>query len=144
MINVRGYSDDYEFEEDRVALEQQGRGGEALCQTVGVLASVLGADVLLNGNCVQGLLAFSALAYDDNTHRTTIHPLRDRNLAVYQRGFFNVFPSRQEMLTFSQIDAVAQTIKKIRSQRSVRILSKVINIKFVRLWINTYRYLKSN
>ncbi|EFA5294746.1 hypothetical protein [Escherichia coli] len=111
LINVRGYSDDYEFEEDRVALEQQGRGGEALCQTVGVLASVLGADVLLNGNCVQGLLAFSALAYDDNTHRTTIHPLRDRNLAVYQRGFFNVFPSRQEMLTFSQIDAVAQTIK---------------------------------
>ncbi|HAX7306317.1 TPA: DUF1269 domain-containing protein, partial [Escherichia coli] len=61
LINVRGYSDDYEFEEDRVALEQQGRGGEALCQTVGVLASVLGADVLLNGNCVQGLLAFSAL-----------------------------------------------------------------------------------
>ncbi|EKY5038817.1 DUF1269 domain-containing protein [Escherichia coli] len=111
LINVRGYSEAYEFDEDRIDLEQQGRAGDALCQTVGVLASVLGPDVLLNGNCVQGLLAFSALAYDDNTQSTTIHPSRDLNLAVYQRGFFDVFPSRQEMLTFSQIDAVAQTIK---------------------------------
>lgn len=29
----------------------------------------------------------------------------------YINAVFDVFPSRQEMLTFSQIDAVAQTIK---------------------------------
>ncbi|HBP8896931.1 TPA: DUF1269 domain-containing protein, partial [Escherichia coli] len=42
LINVRGYSEAYEFDEDRIDLEQQGRAGDALCQTVGVLASVLG------------------------------------------------------------------------------------------------------
>ncbi len=75
LINVRGYSEAYQFDEDRILnLKQQGRTIIFLCQTVGVLASVLGPDVLLNGNCVQGLLAFSALAYDDNTQSTTIHP----------------------------------------------------------------------
>ncbi|MEI7354199.1 YtxH domain-containing protein [Pectobacterium versatile] len=114
LVNVRGFSEAYEFEEDRLELVQQGGAGDALRQTVEVLAPILGAEVLQKGHCVQGLLAFSALAYDDSTQSTqstSIHPSRDHNLVVFQQEFFDVFPNRQEMRTFSQIDAVAQTIR---------------------------------
>ncbi|MGL5600291.1 MAG: DUF1269 domain-containing protein [Silvania sp.] len=111
LVNVRGFADAYEFEEDRRDLVQQGAAGEALKQTVGVLEPVLGTDVLLPGNCVQGLLAFSALAYDDATQSTTIHPSRDRNLGAQQKSYFRHFSTRQEMLEFSQIKAVARVIR---------------------------------
>ncbi|WP_447887533.1 DUF1269 domain-containing protein [Serratia fonticola] len=111
LINVRGFSDNYEFEEDRLDLVQLGGASDALRQTVEVLAPVLGPDVLMNGHCVQGLLAFSALAYDDSTHSTTIHSFRDHNLAISQQEFCDVFPTREEMRAFSQIDAVARTIR---------------------------------
>lgn len=111
LVNVRGFADAYEFEEDRQDLTQQGGAGEALQQTLGVLAPVLGPDVLLPGNCVQGLMAFSALAYDDVTLSTTIHPSRDHNLAAQQKRYFKHFPSRQEMLDFSQVNAVAHVIR---------------------------------
>lgn len=111
LVNVRGFSEAYEFEEDRLELTQQGAAGKALRQTVEVLTEVLGGAVLQKGHCVQGLLAFSALAYDDSIQSTTIHTSRDHNLAVSQQEFFDVFYDRQEMHKFSQIDAVAQTIR---------------------------------
>ncbi|HGL4053410.1 TPA: DUF1269 domain-containing protein [Citrobacter koseri] len=111
LVNVRGYADAYEFEEDRHDLMQQGGAGEALKQTVGVLQPVLGSDVLLPGNCVQGLLAFCGLAYDDATQSTTIHPSRARNLATQQKRYFQHFSSRREMQEFSQIDAIARVIR---------------------------------
>ncbi|ELI7920804.1 DUF1269 domain-containing protein [Yersinia enterocolitica] len=111
LVNVRGFSEAYEFEEDRLELAQQGGAGDALRQTVEVLAPVLGAEVLQKGHCVQGLLAFSALAYDDSTQSTSIHLSRNHNLVVSQQEFLDVFPNRQEMRAFSQIDAVAQTIR---------------------------------
>ncbi|MBN3231239.1 DUF1269 domain-containing protein [Pectobacterium brasiliense] len=111
LINARGYADDYEFEEDREDLCRQSGADNTLRQTAEVLAPVLGPEVLLEGHCVQGMLAFSALANDDSAQSTTIHPSRDHNLAVFQQEFFDVFPNRQEMRTFSQIDAVAQTIR---------------------------------
>lgn len=111
LVNVRGFSEAYEFEEDRTDLTQQGGAADALRQTVEVLAPVLGAEVLQKGHCIQGLLAFSALAHDDNTQNTTIHPSRDHNLVVSQQEYFDVFLDRQEMRRFSQIDAVAQTIR---------------------------------
>ncbi|EOC0697957.1 DUF1269 domain-containing protein [Salmonella enterica] len=111
LVNVRGYADAYEFEEDRHDLTQQGGAGEALKQTVGVLQPVLGSDVLLPGNCVQGLLAFCGLAYDDATQSTTIHPSRAHNLAAQQKRYFQHFSSRREMQEFSQIDAIARVIR---------------------------------
>lgn len=111
LVNVRGYADAYEFEEDRHDLTQQGGAGEALKQTVGVLQPVLGSDVLLPGNCVQGLLAFCGLAYDDATQSTTIHPSRAHNLATQQKRYFQHFSSRREMQEFSQIDAIARVIR---------------------------------
>ncbi|MEF4961792.1 DUF1269 domain-containing protein [Escherichia coli] len=111
LVNVRGYADAYEFEEDRHDLMQQGGAGEALKQTVGVLQPVLGSDVLLPGNCVQGLLAFCGLAYDDATQSTTIHPSRAHNLATQQKRYLQHFSSRREMQEFSQIDAIARVIR---------------------------------
>ncbi len=111
LVNVRGYADAYEFEEDRHDLTQQGGAGEALKQTVGVLQPVLGSDVLLPGNCVQGLLAFCGLAYDDATQSTTIHPSRAYNLAAQQKRYFQHFSSRRDMQEFSQIDAIARVIR---------------------------------
>lgn len=111
LVNVRGYADAYEFEEDRHDLTQQGGAGEALKQTVGVLQPVLGSDVLLPGNCVQGLLAFCGLAYDDATQSTTIHPSRAHNLVAHQKRYFQHFFSRREMQEFSQIYAIARVIR---------------------------------
>lgn len=111
LVNVRGYADAYEFEEDRHDLTQQGGAGEALKQTVGVLQPVLGSDVLLPGNCVQGLLAFCGLAYDDATQSTTIHPSRAHNLAAQQKRYFQHFFTRREMQKFSQIYAIARVIR---------------------------------
>lgn len=111
LINARGYADDYEFEEDREDLCRQSGADNTLRQTVDVLAPVLGAEVLLEGHCVQGMLAFSALAYDDSTQSTTIHPSREHNLAVSQQEYFSVFPDPLKMRAFSQIDAVVWTIR---------------------------------
>lgn len=111
LINARGYADDYEFEEDREDLCRQSGADNTLRQTVDVLAPVLGAEVLLEGHCVQGMLAFSALAYDNSTQSTTIHPSREHNLAVSQQEYFSVFPDPLKMRAFSQIDAVVWTIR---------------------------------
>lgn len=111
LINVRGFSDHYEFEEDRQSLDQHGGASGALSQTIDVLSAVLGKDVLIKGHCVQGLLAFSALAYDDGSKCSTIVPARNLDLGVAQQEFFDAFPTRQDMRTFSQIDAVARTIR---------------------------------
>ncbi|EFD4922266.1 DUF1269 domain-containing protein [Escherichia coli] len=110
LINVRGYSDDYEFEEDREDLCHQSGADNTLCQSTEVLAPILGNEVLLEGGCVQGMLAFSALAYDENTQSTTIHPSRNNDLVISQQEYFSVFPDSNQMRTFSQIDIVARML----------------------------------
>jgi gas vesicle protein len=110
LFNVRGSADAYEFEEDRLSLAQQGGAGAALEQTVEVLESVLGTDVLLSGHCVQGLLAFSSLAYDAKTASTTIDLSRNRDLVIQQRNYLKYFDSTRQMYEFSQIKAVAQVL----------------------------------
>ncbi len=107
---MRGSADAYEFEEDRLSLAQQGGAGAALEQTVEVLESVLGTEVLLSGHCVQGLLAFSSLAYDAKTASTTIDPTRNRDLVIQQRNYLKYFGSTRQMYEFSQIKAVAQVL----------------------------------
>lgn len=111
LVNVRGSADAYEFEEDRVSLERQGGADQALLQTEKVLASALGQGVLLHGQCVQGLLAFSALAIDSSGRNTTIHPSRDRDLAVQQRNYLKHFGSPKAMYEYSQIRQVAAVLQ---------------------------------
>lgn len=110
IINVRGNADAYEFEEDRESLESHGGAGAALKQTVGVLESVLNKDVLLSGHCVQGLLAFTSLAMDSESGKTSIHPSRSRDLVVQQRNYLKPFASTKAMFGFSQMQTVAAVL----------------------------------
>ncbi|MFQ2110591.1 hypothetical protein [Aeromonas sp. Marseille-Q5825] len=110
LINVRGSADSYEFEEDREALERHSGAGSALQQTVKVLEPVLGREVLLPGQCVQGLLAFSSLSFHSASGKTSIHPKRDRDLVIQQRNYLKHFESAKEMYEFSRIKAVAQVL----------------------------------
>lgn len=110
VVNVRGNADAYEFDEDRVSLEEHGGAGAALKQTMGVLETVLGKEVLLPGHCVQGLLGFSSLAIDSRNTRTTIHPSRDRDLVIQQRNYLKHFGSTKAMFDFSQLKRIAKVL----------------------------------
>jgi gas vesicle protein len=103
IVNMRGSADAYEFEEDRQSLENNGEALKALEQTVGVLRTELGSNVLLPAHCVQGLLAFSALAIDRESRKTTIHPSRENDLVVQQRNYHKCFASAKLMFEFSQM-----------------------------------------
>ncbi|NWC75307.1 hypothetical protein HX823_14555 [Pseudomonas sp. P7759] len=110
LVNVRGNADAYEFEEDRESLTAHGGATVALQQTEEVLRSVLGSKVLQPGHCVQGLLAFSSLASDAQTGRTTIDPARGRDLVIQQRNYQKHFASSKAMYEFSQIKSVAKVL----------------------------------
>lgn len=110
LVNVRGNADAYEFEEDRESLTAHGGATAALQQTEDVLRSVLGSKVLQPGYCVQGLLAFSSLASDAQTGRTTIAPARGRDLVIQQRNYQKHFASSKAMYEFSQIKSVAKVL----------------------------------
>ena len=110
LVNVRGNADAYEFEEDRESLKNHGDSTTALQQTEEVLRSVLGSKVMQTGHCVQGLLAFSALAIDAQTGRTTIHSSRSRDLVIQQRNYQKHFTSRKSMYEFSQIQSIAKVL----------------------------------
>lgn len=110
LINVRGNADAYEFEEDRESLTDQGGCASALQQTEEVLRAVLGGKAMQAGHCVQGLLAFSALAIEAQTGRTTIDPSRSRDLVIQQRNYQKHFASPKAMYEFSQIRSVAKVL----------------------------------
>ena len=110
IVNVRGNADAYEFEEDRKSLECSGGASVALKQTMVVLESVLKSDVLLPGYCVQGLLAFSSMALNSETGKTTIHPSREPDLLIHQRNYLKHFASAKAMFEFSQMHTVAQVL----------------------------------
>jgi len=110
LINVRGNADSYEFEEDRKSLADHGSSSTALLQTEEVLRTVLGSKVLQPGHCVQGLLAFSALAMDGHTGRTTIDLSRGQDLLIQQRNYQKHFASPKVMYEFSQVQSVANVL----------------------------------
>ena len=110
LVNVRGNADAYEFDEDRESLKNHVGSTTALQQTEEVLRAVLGGKVMQTGHCVQGLLAFSALAIDAQTGRTTIHSSRSRDLVIQQRNYQKHFISPKSMYEFSQIKAVAEVL----------------------------------
>lgn len=110
LVNVRGSADSYEFEEDRESV-YQGGGDMILKQTEEVLASVLGENVLLPGHCVQGLIAFSSLAFDPKSGRTTIHPSRNSDLVRHQQNYLKHFNDTDDMYRFCQMNSVAEVLK---------------------------------
>lgn len=111
IVNVRGSADTYEFDEDRQSLGKHGNADGALTQTMRTLSAAMASDVLLGGQCLQGLLAFSSLAVDARTGKTTIHPSRDRDLAVQQRNYQKYFGSTQAMQGFSQVEQLAEVLR---------------------------------
>lgn len=112
LVNIRGSADAYEFTEDRESLENHGGASAALKQTIDVLDSVLGKDVLLSGHCIQGLVAFSSLAMNSKSRITTIHPSRDRDLVIQQRNYLKYFGSSEAMYEFSQLQEIAQVLNQ--------------------------------
>ncbi len=112
LVNVRGYADSYEFDEDRVGLSGHKEAACALEQTSAVLRETLDENVLMQGHCVQGLLALSALALEANTGLTTIHPDREQDLARPQRDYLSAFGEPERMLEFSQIRRVADVLSE--------------------------------
>ena len=111
IINVRGNADAYEFEEDRLSLEEHGDAGRALKQTVSVLSAALGSHSLLEGKCVQGLLAFSSLALDGATGKTTVHPSRAHDLAIQQRNYLRYFDA-PTAFGFSRISSISEVLNE--------------------------------
>ncbi|MDF7662128.1 DUF1269 domain-containing protein [Erwiniaceae bacterium L1_54_6] len=109
VINLRGNADAYEFSEDRIDLLQHAGADSALQQTTDVLASALDAKVLLPGQVVQGLLAFSSLAINQDGS-TSIDPSRNNDLVVQQRNYRKYFTSAQEMTRFSRIEGLANVV----------------------------------
>lgn len=110
VINLRGNADAYEFSEDRVDLLQHAGAASALQQTTDVLEATLDPHVLLPGQVVQGLLAFSSLAIN-NDGSTSIHCSRNHDLVIQQRNYRKYFDSAQEMMDFSRIDALANVVR---------------------------------
>jgi len=131
IVNIRGNADAFEREEDRKSLENHGQAGAVLQQTLGVLETELGKDVLLPGRCVQGLLAFSSLAISSESRSTSIHPSREGNLVLQQRNYLKIFESSAKaMFEFSQIKAVAQILHvKLTSFREDIIESNKIKVR---------------
>lgn len=109
IVNVRGLADAYEFDEDRGAIADNTEAANALLQTASVLQAALGEGVVLPGRCVQGNLAFSALAIDADSGLTSIHPERE-DLARAQRGYLEVFGSAADMLRFSEVSVLADVL----------------------------------
>jgi hypothetical protein len=111
IINVRGLADAYEFEEDRTALSAHQNSSEALKQTQSTLSAALGEEILLPGYCVQGLMAFSALAISPYSGASSIHPSREHDLGVHQRKFIKCFETPTAMRDFCKIDEVAGVLQ---------------------------------
>jgi hypothetical protein len=111
IVNIRGNADSYEFIEDRISLNNN-ETNKSLEQTMSVLESVLGQDVLLSGHCIQGLLAFCSLAMDQRAKNTSIHPSREMDLVIQQRNYLKYFENSKVMFDFSQLAVVAQLLNK--------------------------------
>ncbi len=109
ICNVRGKADSYEFDEDRINLEETHRNSVAAKeQTYDVLKRILG-DKLHDICNVQGLLAFSSLAKGvDN--ETTIAEERSHDLGRSQKSYLRYFKDYTTMKKFSQIDNILDYI----------------------------------
>lgn len=110
ICNVRGKADSYEFEEDQVSLTKTHKDiSDVLDQTLTVLNQNVGRDLIEGGQCIQGLLAFSTLAYDQNKNETTISSSR-KDLRNSQKSYMRDFSSLENMKLFSQVNVLEEKI----------------------------------
>lgn len=110
ICNVRGKADSYEFEDDQVSLEKTHTEiNNVLDQTLSVLNQNVGQDLIEGGQCIQGLLAFSALAFDQENNETTMSYSR-KDLIKTQKSYMRDFSSLEKMKSFSQINVLEQKI----------------------------------
>ena len=110
VCNVRGKADSYEFEEDQVLLTKTHKDiSDVLDQTLTVLNQNVGQDLIEGGQCIQGLLAFSAVAYDQDKKETTISSSR-KDLIKSQKAYMRDFSSLENMKSFSQVNALEEKI----------------------------------
>ncbi|EKJ1028503.1 DUF1269 domain-containing protein [Vibrio cholerae] len=110
LINIRGSADTYEFPEDRELLLNS-HAKEIINHTTHVLDNVLGRSTLLPGHAVQGLISFCALAYNNDTATTSIHPDREMDLVRHQTNLLKYFGDASSMLEFSGINSVADVVR---------------------------------
>lgn len=110
ICNVRGKADNYEFEEDQISLEKTHGGIDGvLNQTLTVLKHNLGSELIEGGQCLQGLLAFSSLAFDQEEKETTISSSR-KDLIKSQKSYKQDFGSLDKMRSFSQVNELEDKI----------------------------------
>lgn len=110
ICNVRGKADSYEFEDDQVSLlRTHGDIEGVLDQTLTVLKQNIGSDLIEGGQCLQGLLAFSGLAFDQEQNETTISFSR-KDLIKSQKSYKKDFGSLEKMKSFSQVDRLEEKI----------------------------------
>lgn len=110
LINARGHADAYEFDEDRDRSTGFRQPQQALAQTTEVLRQTLVDQDILDGLCVQGLIAFAALARDKASGATTIHPDREADLLRDQQELLHAFKDPERMLAFSQINGLPRLL----------------------------------
>ncbi|MDP1445052.1 DUF4339 domain-containing protein [Acinetobacter schindleri] len=137
ICNVRGKADSYEFEEDQISLQQaHGDVDNVLNQTLTVLDQTIGTDYLEGGQCIQGLLAFSSLAFDKEKNETTISSSR-KDLIKSQKSYMRDFQDLDKMKSFSQVNVLEQKIvskfatfeQDIIESNKNKILRKIENVK---------------
>jgi len=111
ICNVRGLADAYEFDKDRVALDQTHKDAATTRQqTRATLETLLGVDLVTDCISVQGLLAFSGLA---RTEEGLSSISQDRpDLRKAQRAYGRDFASSEDMCRFSQIGEVENLIQR--------------------------------
>ncbi|OGR74261.1 MAG: hypothetical protein A2089_03735 [Elusimicrobia bacterium GWD2_63_28] len=109
VCNIRGKADLYEFPEDRTSLQATHKDAdEILHQTIEVLSAIIGPEVLLDAKLVQGLMAFSALAINENNRSTC--DLTKQYLEKDQKGFLEIFPQKELLRDFSRIDLLSEVV----------------------------------
>lgn len=111
IYNVKGKSDSYEFEEDRISLKNTHKDASGvLNETDKKLSKIFDNDYYEKCIMVQGLLSFSSLA-NINSKISTIIPSRNEDLLKAQKSYLECFQDYNFMRKFSQIDDMALIIK---------------------------------
>ena len=116
ILNLRGPATSYYADEDSdepyETLEQAHGGASKLFdETLDVLKENIGKDLIQGGQYMQGLMAFSALAYNPEKKETTIFFGRNHDLGRDQKKFIKLFNHDvQRMADFSQISQLQEYI----------------------------------
>ena len=116
ILNLRGQAASYYADEDSdepYESLQQAHGDvvKLYDETLSVLKENIGEHLIQGGQYMQGLMAFSALAYNQEKKETTIFYGRNHDLGRDQKKFLKLFNDDiQKMTDFSQINQLQEFI----------------------------------